>query len=338
MKKLLAMVLGISILFTGSVFAGTTVRSEKQSTTTSSSQTSEELHRVAIGYAYNNLGNFWTNDWDTKSSQLTPAEIAYLKTLTRLSSDTVYIIDLTTKTVTTIPANNISSSNFYNNYCHPEPKLEFQGQTNTYGESFTIKDGVLTANTSTEQILNYLKTSYQVVFKAYDSSPVVIDLDNNRSIDTAFGIWTKHAPKFFSNYARFFDITGDGAVDYTEWTPSNVKDALLVKPENGKIESALQLFGTAGGYKDGYEKLSLTCDADKNGWVEGSELEGLALWQDMNSDGIFQASELKSLDTYGITAISTNHSNYVSSYKTNDGSLNISWDWWPAVSQLRKFE
>jgi hypothetical protein len=264
------------------------------------------------------------NDWDSgwRRSDYTDSEWAYLQTLTDLKGGVHYYIDLTNETYSTIPpVNNVTTE-----------------VSSSAHNSVEVNDGVILATNGTSIVQTTNGDVYQLVSYVYDSSPIMLDLDNDSTPSTAFGMWTKHAPKFFSQYAKFFDITGDGNVDYTEWTTPNTGDALLVKPENGKVETALQLFGTAGGYDDGYEKLSLVCDTDKNGWVEGKELEGLALWMDTNSDGVCQAEELKNLSDYGITAISTDHSNYVSSYKTADGKMHISWDWWPAVSSTRKFE
>jgi len=105
----------------------------------------------------------------------------------------------------------------------------------------------------------------------------------------------------------------------------------------GKVEGALELFGTAGGFTDGFEKLSMICDHDNNGWVEGKELEGLKIWIDANHNGICEPEELHELSDFGITRISTRHENYVSSYQTADGSEHTLWDWWPASMEIRKF-
>ena len=325
MKKILGLGLVFSVLLTCSVFASTanTIQSKKEVLPDKVNRT-QETHRVVHGYAAIALGNFMSNDWDTIKvySPLTAEEKAFLQGL-NLGAGVHWYIDLTTQTVHSSPLNNYS---------------ELVSSSFSTDTGVTYKDGEIVRTTTSQTTLNYKDVNYQIVWDGYDSSPLVLDLDTNTSIDVAYGIWTKHAPKFFGNYAKFFDITGDGQDDYTEWVPANTKDALLVMPENGKVENALQLFGTAGGYNDGYEKLALVCDKDNNSWVEGSELEGLALWRDINSDGICDASEISNLSDYGITAISTKHSNYVSCYKKNDGSTSLSWDWWPVVSQVRKFK
>ncbi len=331
MKKELAIALAaLAILAGSSVYAGTVTKMQSKTVNTVQKIDNTQTHRYIHVYANREITessshhNMTQNDWDSgwRRSDYTDKEWAYLQTLTDLKGGVNYYIDLTNETYSTIPpVSNVTT--------------EVASSAN---KSVELNDGVIVATNGTSVVETKSGDVYQLVSYVYDSSPIMLDLDNDSTPATAFGMWTKHAPKFFSQYAKFFDITGDGNVDYTEWTTPNTGDALLVKPENGKVETALQLFGTAGGYDDGYEKLSLVCDTDKNGWVEGKELEGLALWMDINSDGVCQTEELKNLSDYGITAISTDHSNYVSSYKTEDGKMHISWDWWPAVSSTRKFE
>ncbi|MFP4498947.1 MAG: hypothetical protein ACLFQV_12120, partial [Vulcanimicrobiota bacterium] len=184
----------------------------------------------------------------------------------------------------------------------------------------------------------YEKIDYEIVMSAFDYTPLVLDLDKNNKIDTANNDWLPHAPKFYMIFAKYFDMTGDGAKDFTEWVSISPKDGILAMPdENGNVESALQLFGNAGGYLDGFEKLSMVCDTDNNGYVENEELEGLKLWVDENSDAVCQADELHELSEYNITRIGTSHDDYVSSYVTADGNSHTVWDWWPATYQVRKF-
>ncbi len=345
MKKILTWGVALSILLCGSAFAGTAVKTTSSNVVKDAKVTSiNDQHRVIVEYAKAALGNAYSNDWDNSisSAPMSKDEIAWLKTVTGLASGTVYFIDLTGKTYVGYSAAGLGSMAALEQWLKNNPS-PFQNTSEIIDQwvdtktSYSYVDGELKAVTESQPYVTVKNTTYEIIWKGYDVSPIVLDLDSNRAIDTAFGVWTKHAPKFFGQYAKFFDITGDGQEDYTEWMVGNANDGLLVMPENGKVESALQLFGTAGGYKDGYEKLSLVCDKDKNGWVEGGELEGLAIWRDINSDGVCQSNELSSLDDYQITAVSTNHSNYVSAYKKADGSVNTAWDWWPCVSETRKF-
>jgi hypothetical protein len=285
-----------------------------------------EVHRVVTGKAEHNLGNFLNNDWDGAtvkgSGLLTSEEKAYLGTL-NLSAGVWWYIDLTSHVV--------SSSAFQNS--------SFETGREVITEYITEKlDPFTTIVTKVETTIITIKdVSYQIILQVHDSSPLVLDLDNNGKIDTAKNDWRPHAPKFHTWAAKFFDITGDGTTDYCEWMMPTPGDGMLCIPEEGKVDTALQLFGTAGGYTDGYEKLSIICDKNNNGWVEGKELEGVKIWIDENNDAVCQPAELKDLQDYGIKRISTKHNDYVSKYETTSGEMRTTWDWWPATLETRKF-
>ena len=165
-----------------------------------------------------------------------------------------------------------------------------------------------------------------------DGDPVVLDLNNDGKIDVANSYWLPHN-NFYRSHMKFFDLTGDGAPDSIEWISENSGDGLLCVPnEDGKVETALDLFGTAEGYEDGLVKLSEMYDKDKNGWVEGAELDGIALWMDKNANGICENGEIKSLSQFNITRICTDKNTaYVGKYETSDGSTQRLWNWWPTI-------
>jgi len=176
-------------------------------------------------------------------------------------------------------------------------------------------------------------TAYNIV-GARNWSPIILDLDNDRIVDTNRSIWTPHAPEFFNERTANFDLTGDDRVEFCEWLGG--KDGLLVKPnEDGTVTNANNLFGTAGGYRDGYEKMSVVLDKDGNGWVEGQELEGLYVWQDKNSDAVCEKEELSTIQSHNITRISTSHKNFTSTYFKGNEECKT-WDWWPTGFELMK--
>ena len=309
MKKLIAFLLLLTFVISLTMVANASVSLERKKRVLNVGWT--QPRRYVMGCAAQALGpNFLDNDWDRIDagswSNLTAADKAYLKTCSGLSNGTWYSIDLDNKTI---------STNGFNDY------------------SYSTTD-VLDPYTT---VVTTVNVTYELVLKVYDYSPLVLDLNEDGKIDVAKGNWRPHAPKFYRQYAKFFDITGDGADDYTEWMAPNANDGLLVMPENGEVKNALQLFGTAGGFRDGYEKLSIVCDKNNNGWVEGEELEGLALWIDSNNDAVCQKDELKKLSDYGVKKISTSHNDYVSKYEKEDGKTVTTWDWWPAMMETRKF-
>lgn len=195
-------------------------------------------------------------------------------------------------------------------------KRGYRNYSGLVGKKFKIKD-----------------TSYQIV-GARNWSPIILDLDYDGVVDTNRNKWTPHAPRFFAERTAYFDLTGDERIEFCEWL--GAKDGLLVKPNpDGTITGANNLFGTAGGYRDGYEKMSLTLDADRNGWVEGEELEGLFVWKDLNENAQCDAGELVSLSQLGIEKISTSHKNFRSVYVRN-GREHSTWDWWPTGYELMR--
>lgn len=318
---LLLLVLGMpTICYAGAT--GTGVETPEAKTVTQFiTYDKTETHRVVSGYAEYAIGpNFLDNDWDRGDlSGLTQAEKDYLRSLTGLSARVTYYIDMTGQTVSTSP--------FTDSISYTTEEFVNVG-IGDMGEDIFVRTRIITIE----------GVRYQIVADVYDYSPVVLDLDDNGKIDVAYNYWLPHAPKFYREYARFFDITGDGMEDFTEWMARNARDGLLVMPENGKVENALQLFGTAGGYKDGYEKLSILCDKDRNGWVEQDELAGLAIWIDANNNGICESNELHNLADFNIRRIATKHTNFTSKYSTSHGENRMTWDWWPAVLSMRKFK
>jgi len=94
-----------------------------------------------------------------------------------------------------------------------------------------------------------------------------------------------------------FDADGSGLQKRWTWI---TKDAgwLVNDPHHtGKITSALQLFGNVTFWmfwENGYNALS-ALDDNRDGLLAGKELEGLAIWQDLNHNGISDRGEVKPL-------------------------------------------
>ena len=56
-------------------------------------------------------------------------------------------------------------------------------------------------------------------------------------------------------------------------------------------------------FPNGYVALD-ALDDSRDGWLQGEELAGIAVWFDRNSNGISEKSEVAGLDEIGIRAIS----------------------------------
>jgi len=106
-----------------------------------------------------------------------------------------------------------------------------------------------------------------------------------------------------------FDADGTGFVRKWSWiTP---KAAWLVHDPKAerKVTSGLQLFGNVTFrlfWDTGYDALR-ALDDNRDGELSGSELTGLALWHDANSNGIADEGEVKPLSSYEIVSLSCKH-------------------------------
>jgi hypothetical protein len=105
-----------------------------------------------------------------------------------------------------------------------------------------------------------------------------------------------------------FDLDGFGARTWTWVTP----DAgwLVFDPKGSKrITSGLQLFGNVTFWlfwETGYDALR-ALDDDGDGRLCGEELAGLAIWRDLNGDGISQPDEVRPLSAWGISELSVSY-------------------------------
>ncbi len=356
MKKIftLTLALVLSLVIVTSAFAAVSTERGQTVIHKSSSEytNSEVVHRIVSGSVWYNTPDlsFWEKFTDGPymwiyNNRLNPAdftdeEIAYMDTLFfdhgKSRPNVNIFIDLNSQTVDIynwLP--NIGDdwhgyqrqfNEFYVDYQEVETETV---TTYEYLDPYTVIEHTVNLITTVDHI-------YQLVAWGCES-PIILDLDNNNRVDVAEGRWLPHLPRVYTQFVRKFDMTGSGTRDLTEWMTPNPGDGLLVMPNaEGKVETALELFGTAGGFDDGYHKLATLCDRDNNGWVEGEELEGLKIWIDHNNNAICEPGELYSLDKFNIARISVNHENFKSVYETTDGQVRTTWDWWPSVMEVRK--
>jgi hypothetical protein len=163
------------------------------------------------------------------------------------------------------------------------------------------------------------------------TSPIVLDMDGNGKIEASAGKWLPH--KYENGRIVEFDINGDGFGDLVEWVGPN--DGLLMVYKEGKEVNGMDLFGEAGGWVHGYEKLQVY-DTDTNKVLEGEELAQLSVWQDKNGNAKVDSGEVTSVKELGITSISIDHDkNMVASFVQNDTTKTV-WDWYPCVFDVKK--
>ena len=118
-----------------------------------------------------------------------------------------------------------------------------------------------------------------------------------------------------------FDADGSGLKRRWTWI---TKDAgwLVYDPKNEhRITSGLQLFGSVTFWlfwNTGYDALS-ALDDNLDGKLTGSELAGLAIWEDSRNPGVCDPGEVKPLSEFGIVAVScrfqrdTTHPDHIAS-------------------------
>lgn len=180
------------------------------------------------------------------------------------------------------------------------------------------------------------------VTATHNISPLVLDLDGNRKIDTPTGkhisypILTKKEVQ--SKVWQVMDIDGDNVLDLVE--KLGPRDGLLLVTDNpAKIVergflSGQELFGQANGYSNGFEKLK-ELDLNNDKVISGEELNNLFVYQDKNNNGKIEKDEIMSLKQLGITKLYTDYTNnFIGSFERN-GKLYTMWDWYPNALSVK---
>jgi tetratricopeptide (TPR) repeat protein len=157
-------------------------------------------------------------------------------------------------------------------------------------------------------------------------TPLVVPLDP---------AWSPNAPL---QQRAIFDADGSGVPKSWSWIPPAAA-WLVYDDRGGKIESALQMFGSVTFWmfwENGYDALC-SLDDSGDGILTGTELKYLALWRDADIDGVSDPGEVTSLNDHGIAALSCRHvvdtdeDSTVAAYATNgvtfrDGSTRPTYD------------
>ena len=229
-------------------------------------------------------------------------------------------------------------------------KLNHYDQTNTYTIINTVYNTTVVTTTTTNTTTNTTNTTIdRTTTNTYTTTttkqqdycytadvnvnvtPIVLDLDGDGKIEASKGQYLPHKGDF-SEHVAMFDFYGDGFPVVCEWVGTN--DGLLCRPDADGSVKGTNLFGNANGYDNGYDELS-TLDKDHSGALEGEELAGLMVWSDANHNGVADKGELQSVQELGITSIGVDHDNFCGSFTRNGQSFK-SFDWFPAVSRVRK--
>jgi hypothetical protein len=135
-----------------------------------------------------------------------------------------------------------------------------------------------------------------------------------------------------------FDLAGDGGGEKWPWVGPSTGILVWDPKKTGQIVSGRQLFGSVTWWmfwKNGYQALA-ALDDDENGWLEGRELDGLAVWRDRNGNGIADPGEVVPLSQFGITRVAVRAIGRSGGALFNprglqrrDGTLLPTYDWAP---------
>jgi DNA polymerase III psi subunit len=169
---------------------------------------------------------------------------------------------------------------------------------------------------------------------AFLASPIALDLDGNgiQTVDASHGV--------------NFDMTATGVAQKVGWVAGN--DGFLVRDVNhdGVVNDGSEMFGTAttlatgGKAKDGFDALQ-SFDSNHDGVINSHDAvyKELKVWIDANHDGVSQAGEMHSLQSFGVSQLNlnaahtavNNNGNWVvldSTYTTTDGQTHQMADVW----------
>ena len=157
-------------------------------------------------------------------------------------------------------------------------------------------------------------------------TPIIFSIQPAESIDHLLA----------TNLTVGFDLRGYGTAERWPWvTP---KTGLLVWDPlgEGKITSARQLFGsyTFEIFRaDGYAAMA-ALDDNRNGLLQGVELDGIRAWFDSNSDGRAEPNEVHDLSELGIVALDVHAVTMEGPHPSNPVGLRLiggetrpTWDW-----------
>ena len=104
-----------------------------------------------------------------------------------------------------------------------------------------------------------------------------------------------------------FDLDGTGSKQRYSWVKPDTAFLVWQPDPRVPIRSGRSLFGSATFWlmpKDAYAAMALL-DDDSNGWLEGRELAGLAIWRDANQNGVAEPSEVVSLSKTPVVGLRT---------------------------------
>lgn len=187
--------------------------------------------------------------------------------------------------------------------------------------------GQLATNGRERRDMERLRARLQASRPMIYMTPVVVPLR-----DAPFAALVNHA----SDVAFDFAGTGDRAA--RGWLTDDAAWLVWDPHARGHVRSGLDMIGArtwAAFWRDGFEVLR-ALDDDRSGDLTGAELGGLALWRDVNANGVSEPGEVRPVAAYNIAALATRGDQTnprlitaPGGVRFNDGTTRALYDWTP---------
>ncbi len=139
-----------------------------------------------------------------------------------------------------------------------------------------------------------------------------------------------------------FDLDGTGRAQRYPWVRNDTAMLVWDPAHTGRITSGRQLFGSATWWmlwEDAYQALD-SLDNNRDGWLRGAELPGLAIWIDRNQNGISEIGEVTAVEDTSVVGIAARSTGVAGRSPTNPSGIELangttvaSFDW--VVDPLR---
>jgi hypothetical protein len=127
-------------------------------------------------------------------------------------------------------------------------------------------------------------------------TPIIFSLHKNAALAAAT----------HSTHNVSFDLDGTSRPQRYSWLKPDTGILVWDPDGTGQITSGRQLFGSVTWWifwKDGYQAID-ALDDNRDGRLSGSELKGIGVWFDRNSDGVCEPGEVVRATSLGIKSIS----------------------------------
>ena len=128
-------------------------------------------------------------------------------------------------------------------------------------------------------------------------TPLVLDLSGAKSLSSLLN----------PSHKSEFDLDGTGRPQSYSWVKPTTAFLVWDPHHEGRITSGRQLFGNATWWMlwaNAYSAMD-ALDNNRDGWLSGSELHGLALWYDRNGNGKCDLGEVVPIEQTSIVALRT---------------------------------